>query len=245
MFRSARNIRHIVTLTSVLSFCNVYGQSDTSALNNANRNLVSHLPPLHMLIDSALANSPEMIISEYNVTNSESEVIIGTMDWTELIGVSGRYTYGQFISNEGFGFALSQPIGGYQISAGVSLPLGYFASRSQKVEIIRTQLEIQKQQNRQTEMAIREQIIEMYNQLVLLQRLISITAEARESAILQYQMAEDRFREGQSSLEELASATNMRANFASVYEQQRAEFGQSYAALERLVGTPFSKFPKQ
>ena len=221
-------------------------QTDTARFNAAGDNLISLLPPLQLLIDSALANSPEMIRSEIELKQAELEVRQGNNDWTDLFAVSARYSYGQLLTDDGgLGLTLSDPRGGYQLVAGVRLPLGYFANRSTRIDLIRSQMEIEKQEFRRTEMDIRDEVIATYNQLLLLQRLINISSEARESAMLQYQMAEDRFREGQSSLEELSRATNMRAGYASEYEKLRAEFGDVYAALERLVGTPFSKFPKE
>ena len=220
-------------------------QFDTLAPATASNNLIKLLPPLQLLIDSAIANSPDIVISESQLERSEFLLREERKEWSNLIGVTGRYTYGQFLATNDFGIGLTDPRGGYQIFAGVTLPLGFFTTRNDRVGALSAQMEINKQTIRQNEMDIREEVIKTYNQLMLLQRLINISAEARESAILQYNLAEERFREGRISLEELSSATNMRANFASEYEKLRAEFSQVYGALERLVGTPFYKFPKE
>lgn len=232
----------VLMLSGVL---NVSGQLDSLQSAAVGDNLIRLLPPLQLLIDSAIANSPEMTRSEIGLRRSEIEIKQGNKDWSELIGISARYSYGQFLADEGFGLGFSDPRGGYTLGAGLRLPLSYFTTRGDRMDILRAEMEIGQQELRRTEMDIRDEVIATYNKLILLQKLINISAEARESAILQYQMAEDRFREGQISLEELGSATNMRAGFASEYEKQRAEFSDVYAALERLVGTPFSKFPKE
>lgn len=212
---------------------------------NEGSNLMSLLPPLQMLIDSAIANSPEISIAKASITQSEHDVRIGYKDWTELIGVTGRYTYGQFVASDLDGaIGLSEPRGGYQVFAGVTIPLGYFATRNDRIASLKADLDMDKQGKRRVEMDIRDQVIVTYNRLLLLQRLINISAEARESAILQYQMAENRFRNGEINLEELGRATDLRANFMSEYEKLRAEFTNVYTELERIVGTPFSKFPK-
>ena len=245
MFNSIFNMRFLFVGLFMLMLTLASGQTDSILLKSAGSNLIGMLPPLQLLIDSAMANSPEMTISEVSLKQNEIEIRQGSKDWADLFGLGGRYGYGQFItSSEDIGVIFSEPRTGYQISAGVSLPLSYFVTRNGRMELLKTQMEISKQEMRRTEMDIRDQVIQTYNQLVLLQRLINISAEARESATLQYKMAEERFREGQISLEDLGSATNMRANFASEYEKLRAEFGEVYASLERLVGTPFSKFPK-
>lgn len=221
-------------------------QVDTLALpqNQEGSNLIKLLPPLTLLIDSALQNSPELTLAKASLERSEYEVQIGNKDWSEIIRLSGRYTYGQFVANDGVGIGFSEPAGGFQVYAGFVVPLSYFATRSERNGILRAEMEMEKQGKRRTEMEIREKVIATYNDLILLQRLINISAEARESAELQYKMAENRFREGELTLDELGSATDMRANFSSEYEKLRAQFSQVYAELERLVGTPFSKFPK-
>ena len=228
-------------ITSVLS-----AQLDTLEFGEAEgSNLIKLLPPLSLLIDSAMANSPEMTSAEASLARSEYEVQIGNKDWSEIIAFSGRYTYGQFVANDGVGIGFSQPAGGFQVFAGFRVPLSYFTSRSERMGVLKAEMEMEKQTKRRVEMNVREQVIATYNDLILLQRLINISAEARESATLQYQMAESRFRKGELTLDELGSATDMRASFATEYEKLRAQFSQVYAELERLVGTPFSKFPTQ
>ncbi len=245
MFKQKIHIRFLILLMIVITGSTASSQIDTTRFNAAGSNLIGLLPPLQLLIDSAMANSPEMTISEVSLEQSEIEIRQGSKDWADLIGFRARYGYGQFLTtNDDIGVQFADPRTGYQIFAGVQLPLNYFVSRNERMELLKTQMEISKQELRRTQMDIRDQVIRTYNELVLLQRLINISAEARESATLQYQMAEEKFRDGQISLEELGSATNMRANFASEYEKLRAQFGEVYTALERLVGTPFSKFPK-
>lgn len=236
---------HLVWLFLLLGITGLKAQSDTLGPMPPTTDIGDLLPPLSLLIDSALANAPEMRMADASVANSEYSVQHSREDWTELVYLNGRYTYGQFIGNDAFGLGFAGgPRGGYQVFAGVRVPLSYFVSRSERLGMMESELALQRQSRRQTERMVREKVIETYNELLLLQKLINITGEARESAELQYQIAEDSFREGQISLEELGRSTDMRAKFASEYEKLRSQFSATYTRLERLVGTPFSNFPR-
>ena len=230
-----------VILLSLSPFASAQ-QSDSITDTGQPLNLVELLPPLPVLIDSALAYAPRVREADATVARSEYSVQEAREDWTKLISVTGRYTYGQFLFSDAVGFGLNESTGGYQAFAGVTIPLNYLVSRKERLGVLTSDLEVQKERKREALLSVREQVITTYNQLLLLQRLINISAEARESAILQYQMAEERFREGEITLEELGRSTEMRAKYASEYERLRSELAVTYAKLERLVGTAFRKF---
>ncbi|MDZ7845893.1 MAG: TolC family protein [Owenweeksia sp.] len=106
------------------------------------------------------------------------------------------------------GFGLSGgPRGGYRVLAGVTLPLplSWLAETSVWVRWKLT-FRVEKEKKRLTEMDLRDLVVKTYNRLLLTQKLLNISAEARESATLQYQLAEEQFREGKSFLEELGNA---------------------------------------
>ena len=153
MFKPIDHTRRIyLALILILSVSRLFGQIDTLRFNAAGENLIGLLPPLQLLIDSAIANSPEMTISEVELMQSEIEIKQGNKDWSELIAVNGRYTYGQFLATDDFGVAaFSTPRGGYQVFAGIRLPLGYFMTRNERMTLLRAQMEIDQQEMRRTE----------------------------------------------------------------------------------------------
>lgn len=219
-------------------------QSDTGFAVSNPLYLPDYLPPLPLLIDSARAHSPEMGSAEATVLQSELTLKLAKKDWSELFSISGRYTYGQLVGIDAVGLALSEPRVGYQVFAGLSLPLSYFIGRKDRMRTLEASRTIQENNEEQTSRQIEELVIQTYNQLILLQKQINISAEARESALLQYDMAEERFRDGRITLEELGRSTELKANIAFKYEELRSDFAYYYSLLERIVGTPFSQFPK-
>lgn len=205
--------------------------------------LVDYLPPLSILIDSAIANSPDVDILEYEMMNREYQKGALRKDWADLVTLGAQYRYTDFdrLVFDDVGDPIARQARGYQLSAGVRLPLSYLigrkeALRSADMEIKQAASRMQGQRN-----TVKERVIDTYNHLLLLQRLLKITIDAKESSELILEMAEDRFRDGEISLEELASSTSLRANYASKHEELKADFYTTYAQLERLVGIPLVK----
>ena len=89
---------------------------------------------------------------------------------------------------------------------------------------------------------VQEDVIETYNDLLLFQRLIGIQAEAMQSAELAMEMAEERFRRGELSMDQLGTYIELQAKYKTAYETMRTAFNNAYNKLERLVGVPFSEF---
>lgn len=209
--------------------------------------LADYLPPLQVLIDSAIANSPEVNIAEYQVVSKEYDVQKLRNDWSQWVSVGGQYRYGALGRSTTNQDALLFPelTVGYFISASVRIPLDYFITHGDEVKSAESQVNVLQEQKRAKKITVREEVIDIYNHLLLLQKLIKIANENRESSELIYQMAEDRFRDGETTLEELSNSTNMRASSASQYETLKSEFSETYGKLERLVGVPLNKLKDQ
>ncbi len=205
--------------------------------------ILDFLPPLAVLIDSAIANSPNVEMSNYRLKASEYEVGRVRRDWSELIVLNGHYRITDYdrLTFDETGVPLPQQALGYQLSAGVQVPLSYFVNRKNVVRQAEMNVLSAKAEKKSQEEMIVERVIATYNELLLIQRLLVITAEAKESADLILEMAEDRFRDGEITLDELGSSTSMKADFASEQEQLRAQFRTTYAMLEQLVGMPLGK----
>ncbi len=204
-----------------------------------------YLPPLSILIDSAIANATSVEMTDIQIQRSEYEVSRNKKDWAEIVNINAQYR----LSNSGiaqvedgiFFPASSEPVSGYVLGVGVRLPLSYFTERRDKLQMARLNVELTETQKEAAKREIKEQVIQTYNQLLLLQRLIGISTEAKEFSELIFQMSEERFRDGELSLEQMGASTSLKAKFSSEYEQLKTEFSNTYALLERLVGVPLSK----
>lgn len=211
-----------------------------TAMDTAAMDLVRFLPPLNELIDSALQHSPEIGFYNARVKQREYEVQVEKLSWARDISFGAQYNYGNLGSS-----VLDQINLGYQFSIGVRLPLSTFVGRSDRIGVREAEREAEIYKRDEIRLQVTENVIAEYNKLLLLQRLLRIQSDAKESAEIISEMAETRFRDGELSLDQIGSTTELKAKYNVEYEELRTEFNNTYFRLERLVGVPFSKFERQ
>lgn len=209
----------------------------------SNESFSNYLPPLSVLIDSAVANAADVDVLKYIVKAREYKVGEERKDWSELLYVDGQYRYNRYdeLVFDQTGIPQPQRFSGYQVAAGVRIPLSYFVGRKDRIKELEMNVKTAEAEQRKKEDEVREAVISTYNRLLLLQELIKITTQAKQSTDLILEMAEDRFRDGELTIEDLGSSTHLRAQYAVQYETYISEFRTTYALLERLVGVPFAK----
>ena len=207
-----------------------------SAADTVQADLGKYLPPLALLIDSAVAHSPRL--SHYNamVKSYEYNVSETKMQWTNHFMLAGSYNYGDV------GQLQNQLFLGQQLSVGFAIPLGAIANRRNKINIAKSQLEAESMTYEQVKLEVQEEVIGTYNDLLLFQRLIGIQAEAMQSAELAMEMAEERFRRGELTMDQFGTYIELQAKYKTAYETMRTKFNNTYYKLERIVGIPLSAF---
>ncbi len=215
---------------------------DTTSTEAGQVDLSAYLPPLQVLIDTAIARSPEVQLTDIQVKTAEYSLRQQHRDWADLVSAGGGYSVSNFNRAQFLPDAGIQPavIQGYSVNVGVSVPLNFFIGRQDRLRSAKLQTETAEVQKDLQQRAIKEQVILTYNQLLLLQKQIAIFTEALESSYLIYDMSIERFKDGELTLDELGSSTSLKANTAFQAEQLRTQFRDTYARLERLVGVPIS-----
>lgn len=248
-----RILKTALVVGFVVASFNIHGQDESgqtvaapdSLMDNESTDLSQYLPPLSILIDSAIANSTEMELADLQIMMSEYEVARGKKDWADIVSISAQYRLseaGIAQVEDGIFFPASDgPTTGYVVGVGFRLPLSYFTTRKDRLQMTKLNVDLMEAQKEAVAREVKEKVIQAYNQLLLLQRLIKISTEAKEFSELIFEMSEERFRDGELSLDQMGANTSLKARYATEYEQLRTEFSNTYALLERLVGAPLSK----
>ena len=204
--------------------------------------LLDYLPPLNAMIDTALNHSPEVQYWTAQIKYREYDVSIVKNEWMRDIYFTAQYqggTLGAVVSPDA-----SPLILGYLVGGGVRVPISTFASRKDKIGAAESWLESVQAKKMEAMRNTQELVFQEYQKLLLLQRQLTILTEAKESSSLIMEMAEERFRQGELTLDQLGQNTELKAKYNMSFEEVRTEFFNTYGRLERLVGVPFSKFEK-
>ena len=211
-------------------------------------NLAEYLPPLSLLIDVAIENSPDLDMVKFNSKQQEYELGMTRKDWTNFFAIGGQYRYGAVsgggvTNDQALLFPQDLSVGAYA-SVTLRVPLSYFVSRKDQIRSAEMDVAISEARQVSEKRAIEREVVETYNKLLLIQELIKISSEAKESADLILEMSVERFRDGELTLDQLGNNTGLKARYSSEYQTLKSEFSVTYLQLERLIGMPMSKLQK-
>jgi len=199
--------------------------------------LADYLPPLNLLIDSAVANNPQIEYYRQRQLMFEYEIGIGRNQWMEGVRVFTNYNLGTSGSSDGAIF-----VQGFQYGVNVQIPLSMFFGQRDAGKMSAAASNAEEMQKERTIIEIQTEVEETYSRLFMLRDLIKEATNAKESAQFIYENSEARYIRGEISLHELGQNADLRTKWATNYITLKTEFYDTYRRLERLVGVPFSKF---
>jgi len=206
------------------------------------------LPPLSVLIDSAIANSAnvrfkdqQMIISDYKLRSKRAE-------WSRNLGFQANTGYGNLYNYSSTSTGSIDPIpttsnrSQIQYSASVyfNLPLNLLLDRRNQIRITETELAQAKSSSDAQRDEIKQQVILYYNDLILKQRLFKIKVKNLETIKINMQMVEKQFLNGVIPLTEYTQTLSSVSGLETDFETARMDFLNAYMILEVIVGMKFN-----
>lgn len=211
-------------------------------------NIQDKLPPLEVLIDSAIKNAPKIRIEEAEISLSRYRLNEYKYSWTRHFGVSSSLTYGnryQFTTSETAGGLPTEFISNGNLTyfnVGVYVKMPIFELINQNNSINQGKREIESHIIRKEEMIreTKQEVIFTYQNLLLHQDLLKVKNEAQVTSGIQVQMAEKEFLNGNISIAELSRLTQVHSINLYNYKQDRMLFYRQYLLLEQLVGMKFN-----
>lgn len=199
--------------------------------------LADYLPPLNLLIDSAVANNPQIEYYRQRQLMFEYEIGIGRNQWMEGVRLFTNYNMGTSGASDGMIF-----VQGFQYGINVQIPLSMFFGQRDAGKMSKAASMAEEQQKERTIIEIETKVEETYSRLFMLRDLIREATNAKESAQFIYEQSEAKYIRGEIPLDELGQNADLRTKWATNYITLKTEFYDTYRRLERLVGVPFSKF---
>lgn len=245
----------IVLLTLLVSFSALAQlQNSTSPIeekkifNPMVDNIADKLPPLEMLIDSAIKNAPYIRMAQTDIRIADYRIREAKLYWTRNLGIFGQIntgTFYNFSTNESQGSYVSEFYTERQESRtniGVYVRFPFFDMINHKNQINQAKREKERDiiRKEQMERDTKKEVIMVFQDLLMRQELLKIKNESQLTTRLQVSMAEEEFRNGSMTVAEMARLTEMHARNIYDYMKEKALFFQQYLILEELVGMKFN-----
>ena len=198
--------------------------------------LTKYIPPLYMLIDSAIANHPEIKRWAYESESFEHE--IKATRWDYVRATSGG-NYNLFFANDP-----DIPFVGIPNSlfARVEFSLDDFVTRKHRKRALKAQANADAQGSANAERLVAAEVTMLYNNLFMYQKMLEVNQKAIQMGKMGVELGEEKFRNGQIQLSELSQLYDLMTKYGLEYERSYAAYKSAYTDLERIVGVPLSKF---
>jgi outer membrane protein TolC len=189
----------------------VYAQAPASKADNWQTEFFSSpATVLPLLTSAAIKHSAQIRAMEVEKSISEQDIKLAKKAILASVAVASTYAYGNLV-----GVGLADPSNPNQIktssssrySTGVTLglPIERLASRSNLIKKQQLAYEHAELARQEQENLMRQQIIQLYQNVLMTKKLLTLQQEAYVTVQSSYRLSEKQFRQGQLSLQELTT----------------------------------------
>ena len=207
---------------------------------------------LPMLIDSAIKFSPELRRVAMNQVLAKANLQISKKQIYNAVSMLSSYSYGTYFSavntltnpTLGNGFTTEQS-GFYNVGVGIHLPLAAIISRKNIIKAGQSLVNIKIAEKENTALLIEQEVIRLYQDFKLSQKLMTIASKMKQFADINYGLAEKDFVHGQTNIESMTKVLEIVSRADMEFETYLNKFQTSYLQLEAYTGTNFTILLKQ
>lgn len=243
--RNCTNMKLLISICICLCAFPVFSQEEKGTFTSEDSELMKlQLPPLSVLLDSAVVHAPERRYYELRQQEEESTYKSVNREWMKYITLDSYYKYGKLgLSSTNsdnntpvMDAYTSQSQHWYQVGVGFSLPLLEFTDRKnrksrQTIKIEQASSEADKISNE-----VKEKVIEQYNNALMHLSILKTKAELLDLNNVQYVLTEKNFIKGKIDIAELSRLKQLQVDAKIEYELTKAQYRTSIMILETLTG---------
>ncbi|WP_158561333.1 TolC family protein [Emticicia sp. C21] len=207
---------------------------------------------LPFLIDAALKNSGEVKKFDKSIQLAQANLKINKNSIYSALGLQASYAYGtnyaavaDATASTNFNRLTTTQTGFYNLGVGISLPITTVINRKHLVRSAQMQMEVFGHERETATMVVKQEVIRMYQELKLSQKLLGISTNNKQSAQLNYDLAEKEFLQGQLTVEQLSRVLEMNNKAKVEYEQTVNLFQTNLLQLETFTGTTLASLLKR
>ncbi len=240
---------HIWFLTAILFTLHCSSIAQERKLGDMQKdNIESILPPLEVLIDSAIAHNPGIRSADLQTKVMQYKLNVDKSSWTKNLGLQTDVRYGTFDTFSTNTSAGQNPSTqatqnsqlNYGVGAFVKIPI--FDAISRKYMLKSDQLAVEQTIN-QSEVQrndLRQMVIKLYNDFILKHKLFVIKMKYAETIKINMQLAEKEFQNGVMNLDNYTRVCDTYARSEADFESVKMDLKTAYMTLEVVVGIKFN-----
>ncbi len=243
-----KNFKNYISTFFILIF-SITAFSQETIYEMQETEIASFLPPLQILIDSAVINNPEIKYSDLAIKANEYKLQSEKTFWMRNLGVQSDVRYGtfnNFSTNTSEGqspsiIATSKTEANYGVGLYVKFPLYDIINRKNQVGL--AQMEIQQAQAKaeSQRVQIRQIVISHYNDVVMKHNLFLNKSKNIETERINLNMVEEEFKNGVTPVVEYARIYQIVSMAEDDLQRSKMEYINAVMILEEITGYHFSK----
>ena len=205
---------------------------------------------LPMLIDSAIKYSPVVRRMANSINYADESLQLNKKSIYSSLSLNSSYNYGTNYSavNNSTGSSINNfttgQTGFYNMGVGIQLPLTQIVSRKNLIRSAEAQVRIATADKDNAALYVKQEVIRLYQECKLAHKLVLISGKNKQSAQINYAMAERDFTQGQSSVDQEARVMDIYNKSVIEYETYVNRFQTAYMQLESYTGTNLSTLLK-
>ena len=207
------------------------------------------IPPLNVLIDSALNHNAMVRYRTQTVGVKEADLKSEKLYWTRNFGIQADGRYGNFNNNsisvdEGNSTLLASSTTQFNYGVGLYLKFPVFDGINRRNQVKKGKIEMEQAKSlaEAQKDEVRQLVIKQYQEITLKQKLLVINSQNLGNAQVNMEMVEKEFRSGVISIYEYVRLSDMTSRIESDYENSKSDFLLAKKLMENLVGFSITKY---
>jgi outer membrane protein TolC len=201
---------------------------------------------LPMLMDSAIKYSPSAKMSRSNKNlalanfDMKKKAIFNALSLHTSFGYGTNYSA---VNNQSSSIGNDLTSGQsmfYSAGVGLQIPINQIINSKNIRKANQSILEVAVADNEKTDLQIKQEVIKLYQEFKLIEKLMGISYKNLQSAIINNTLAEKNFLNGQISVEQASIVQGNYNNAVIAYETYKSSFQSSYMQLEVFTGISLS-----
>jgi len=234
----------LISAMALMFFSTARCQSDSASVDSL---IIGQLPLLDSLVGAALRNAPVIQLCAAEIARNEAEVKVRKREWSNRVFTDAGGSYANnysvlTVASDGGGFESVALGSGNVVRAGITARLSLFdlIGRNQLVKRAEAERQMSESQLLQARQDVTSIVTQLYTELKLAQRLVTINTQTVQTLRAQIEMAEKEFRQGEIHITELARITEIKSKSEAALATAQSNYENLYRQMEIIVGTSLS-----